>query len=229
MKIVFTPDWFLGNDVLIEGFSFLVLIAFFIFTIKSYNLSKKKNFLYLGIGFLLVALAQLATILTKMVLYYDTSFTQNIGQAIVTYHIVNSVDIFYYTGFFFYKLLTLAGLYVIYRLPKEKDFSDDFFLVGFFILISVIFSNIVYYVFHLTIIFLLLLIIHKYWKIYNKNKSPNTKILVLSFSMLTFAHILFLFSKIGVVYVFGNLIELVSYIILLLLIIRILNSAKKNS
>ena len=120
MKIVFTPDWFLNNDVLIEVVSFMVLFLFFIFAIKSYRLSRKKPILYLGIGFLLIAVGELSTLLTKIVLYYDTTVTREIGQAVITYSIVKTVDFFYYLGFFFNRLFTLFGFYFIYKIPAEK-------------------------------------------------------------------------------------------------------------
>lgn len=120
MKLVNIPNWFLGKDVIIDAFSFIILLAFFILAYRYYKLSKKKNFLYLGLGFLLIAIAQLAVIMTKLVLYYDTTFTQNIGQIVVTYNLVQTVDIFYYAGFFFNKLLTLLGLFIIYRLPLRS-------------------------------------------------------------------------------------------------------------
>ena len=107
MKIVFTPDWFLGGDVLVEGFSFLILLIFFILSIRNYRLSKNKKDLYLGLGFFLIAIAEIATILTKVVLYYDFNITQQVGQMIVTQQVVKSIDIFYYIGFFFHKFLTL--------------------------------------------------------------------------------------------------------------------------
>ena len=131
MKIVFTPDWFLGSDVLIEIFSFIILSLFFYLSVRNYRLSKNKNSLYLGIGFLLISLAELARIFTKLVLYYDTTFIQTIGQLVITYQVVKSVDIFYYLGFFFHKFLTLMGLYVLYRLPLKKKSLSDVFLVGF--------------------------------------------------------------------------------------------------
>ena len=71
VKIVFTPDWFLGKDVLIDFFSFLVLFTFFILAVKTYKLNKNRRFLYLGWGFGLIGLAQLAAVITKLVLYYD--------------------------------------------------------------------------------------------------------------------------------------------------------------
>ena len=110
VKIVLTPDWFLGADVFIEFFSFIVLLIFSILSVRTYKLNKNRSFLYLGWGFGLIALAQLAALITKLVLYYDIGPTQAIGQAIITSQLLSSVDIFYYAGFFFQRFLTLAGL-----------------------------------------------------------------------------------------------------------------------
>lgn len=223
MKLVLAPDWFLGFDVLIEIFSFIILALFFWLCARYYKINKKKSFLYLGIGFLLVAIAQIATILTKLVLYYDTTFTQTIGQQLVlTYKVVKSVDIFYYIGFFFNRLLTLLGFYIIYRLPTKKIFSEEFLLAFYFIILSAAFSIFAEQLFHLTVIILLAMITYNYYKIYKKNKAENTRILLVAFSMLTFAHLIFLISKSGMLYVVSNIIELCSFIILLMLIVRIL-------
>ncbi|MBU0958112.1 MAG: hypothetical protein KKF56_04875 [Nanoarchaeota archaeon] len=226
MKIVFTPDWFLSPDVIIEVFSFVILFLFFIFSYKNYKLNKNKNSLYLGIGFLLIALAELATILTKLILYYDTSFTQTVGQIIVTYQAVQSVDIFYYVGFFWHKLLTLAGFFMIYRLPFKKTFAGDFIFGVYFLLISALFSVGFYYLFHLTALILLILIIGNYYEVYKKNKSDNTKLLISALSLLAFSQVIFILSKFVVFYAIAQVIQLVSYILLLVLIIRILQHGK---
>ena len=125
---ILIPSWFKGSEIFIDFFSFIVLSIFFILSLKYYKLCKKKNFLYLGIGFLLIAVAQLASIFTKFVLYYDTSFTQNIGQMVITYRVVKSVDIFYYAGFFFQKLLTLLGFYLFYNFICFSQHNLNIFL-----------------------------------------------------------------------------------------------------
>ena len=221
MKIVFTPDWFLGSDVLIETFSFLVLLGFFILAYKNYKLSKNRSTKYLGLGFLAIAIAELATVLTKFILYYDTTFTQNIGQMAVTSHIVQSVDIFYYIGFFFHKLLTLGGLYIIYRIPLKRKFERDSLLALCFIIISAAFSSSIYYLFHIAALILLLLIINNYYEVCKKNKSDNTAILIIAFSLLALSQLIFILSQIGTLYVIAQLVQLVSYLILLVLIMRI--------
>jgi len=223
MGFVLTPDWFKGNDVLIGIFSFLVLTTFFILCIKSYKISKKKkNFFYLGLGFLAIAIAQLAAIMTKVILYYDTTFTQQVGQMIVTYHIISGTDIFYNTGFFFHKLLTLLGIFILYKISEKDKKPRDLIIAGYFLLISALAGSLVYYIYHLTMVIFLILIIDNYYKIYKKTKNTNTGILIWAFTTLACAHFIFLLSKIGTLFVIADVIELASYIILLFLIIRIL-------
>ncbi len=228
VKLVPTPDWFLGKDVLIEGFSFIVLLILSILSLRNYKVSKNRRFLYLGAGFGLVALAQLSLILTKLVLYYDFGPSQEIGRAIVTSQVLSSVDIFYYTGFFFQRFLTLAGFYIIYRLPRHVKSLGDSLLIIYFIVISVLASSEVAFLFHLTACFILIMIVGNYYEIYMKNKFINTKILVLAFALLAFSQILFMISSIDYLYVTGNIIELISYTILLGLIIRIRKYGKKK-
>lgn len=224
MKIVFTPDWFVTNDVMIETFSFFILITFFLLAIKSYSLSKKRSVLYLGLGFFMIALGELAAILTKLVLYYDTDFTREIGQAIISSNIVSTVDIFYYVGFFFSRFLTLLGLYAIFKIPHEKKISSDFFLAIYLIFIVALLSHNFYYLYNLTAFVILIPIIRQYYLIYKKEKLFTTKILILGFILLALAHLAFMFSKISPFYVIAGNIQLASYIIMLLLIIKILRS-----
>lgn len=231
MKIVLTPDWFVGNDIIICFLSLIVLIIVSVLALKSYKLNKKnKSLLYLGVGFGLIALAELACGFTKLILYYDIGPAQAIGQAIITSQIVSSVDIFYYLGFFFHKFLILTGLYIIYRLPQKKMYIGDYVLVFYFILLSAVLSAYegFFYFFHLTAFVLLILIISNYCRIYKENKFVNTKILIIVFSVFALAQLIYVFSKIEILCVIANIIGLISYIILLFLIIRILKYGEKK-
>jgi chromate transport protein ChrA len=227
MKIVFTPDWFLGSDVLIDFFSFLILLTLFIFAYKSYKLSKNKNSFYLGMGFLLIALGEISTILTKLTLFYDTIFIQTVGQMIITYNLVRSTDVLFYTGFFLHKLFTLLGLYTLYITVIKKR-PNEFVLVLYFLLISSIFGSLFYYIFHLTTLIILLLIICAYYKIYKKNKLSGTRILISAFVLLALSHSIFLFSTLPLLYVAGQIMQMISYIIFLSLIMVIWKNGKKK-
>ena len=231
MKIVLTPDWFLGKDILIDSFSFIVLIIFSVLAIRSYKLNKKnRNLLYLGTGFGLIALAQMACILTKLILYYDIGPAQAIGQAIIIGQFLSSVNIFYYIGFFFHKFLILIGFFIIYRLPQKKMYIGDYALILYFILLSAILGAYggFFYFFHLTAFILLVLIVNNYYGIYKENRFVNTKIFITAFSILALAQLIYVFSKIEILFVLANTIELISYVILLFLIIRIMKYGEKK-
>ncbi len=229
MRFVFTPDWFLGKDVLIDVFSFLTLVVFFILAFKYSKISNNRNLLYLGSGFGLIGLAQLSSIITKMVLYFDFGPSQQIGRALVsTYHVMSSVDIFYLLGFFFFKFLMLSGFYLIYRLPrKNKSFWD--IIVGiYFLVISISIVKEMYYLFYLTALILMTLIVIKYIKIYKKNNSKNTLILITSFVILAFSQLIFLLSPLETFFVLAEIFELISYAILLGLGITLLKHGNKK-
>ena len=227
MRFVFTPDWFLAHDVLIESFSFIVLFIFFLLSIRSYKINKKKSTLYLGIAFLFIAVAELAVILTKTVLYYDTSITQNIGRIIITYHVFKSTDILYRAGFFINKLLTLLGLYIIYRIPQKKNDYGDLLIAMTFIIIASIFSSPFYYIFHIAALILIILIIKNYYKIYKQNKMENTKILIAAFVLLAISQLILILSPLPALYALAQCLQLVSYLILLILVIRILKTQSR--
>ena len=228
MRFVFTPDWFLGKDVLIEAFSFIVLLIFSILAIRSYKLNKNRKFLYLGTGFALVGLAQFAAVMTKLVLYYDFGPSQQIGAAIVAAHMLSSVDIFYYVGFFFHKFLTLGGLYIICRLPRNKTSMWDSVLVLYFIIISALGSQQIFYLFHITTLIILLFIIKNYYNLYDRNRLNNTLILLFGFIILAFSQLIYILSPFEAMYVLANILELATYIVLLILVVNILHYGKKK-
>ena len=229
VKIVLTPDWFLGNDVLIEAFSLIVLVLIAIIAIKNYSKNKSnRNLLYLGLGFTLIALAQLASIVTKLVLYYDFGPSQAIGQAIVTSNLLSSVDVFYYAGFFFFRFLSLLGLYMIYRLPRKRSSVMDYVIILYFVILSAIIEEDFYYLFHLTALMILIAIVEKYYLVYKENGFINTKILWVAFSGLALSQLIFLLSELDVFFAGANIIELISYAILLGLVIRILKYGKEK-
>ena len=229
VKIVPIPDWFLGVDVVIEFFSLIVLLIVIMLAFNNYKKNKEnRNLLYLGLGFTLITLAQLASILTKLVLYYDIGPSQAIGQAIISSNFVGSVDIFYYVGFFFFKFLTLLGFYVIYRLPRERKSVMDYVIVLYFIIISAIVEEGFYYIFHLTAFIMLIAIVEKYYLVYKENKFINTKILMVVFSGLALSQLIFALSSFGTLFPVANIVELISYIILLFLTIRILQYGTKK-
>jgi hypothetical protein len=183
--------------------------------------------MYLGVGFAFIALAQLTIIPTKFGLYYDTAFTTYIGNLIINSHIIQSTNVFYNFSIFLNKALTLIGLYVIFRLPKKKQFFD-LVLVLYFILLSVFGGDLTADLFYLTTLGLFGLISYRYYSVYRKNKFLNTKMLFFAFGLLALSKLLLLIPSLGIIGVLADSIELLSYLVLLVLIIKILKHDTKK-
>jgi hypothetical protein len=211
---------------LIELFSFIVLAGFFILCLRNYKLNKNENTLKLGIGFLLIAVAEIALIFTKFVIYYPTLITKNINGLMVMYQVIQGNYIISQTSLFLHKFFTLLGLYIVYKINLKKWRSIDFFIGVYFVLVSALLGLHSECIFHITAIILLGLIILNYKKVYKKNKFENTKILITIFSILIISQI-FLMLPLEFFYIMGQIFQLAVYILLLWLIIKI-NYGKKT-
>jgi len=228
MEIILPPQGFLNIDILIEGISFLTVLFFSVLCIKNYRMNKDKKFLYLGGGFGLITIAQFIITVVKAVLYYDASFIGMNGEIVIPYNIFNFVTIFYNGGIFAYRGLILLGLYLVYKVPK-KVFEKDSLLVLYLIIIITIFSKDAVQLFHITELTLLTLIILKYYEVHSKNKSKGTFILMMAFGGLALSNAMFIFVKLMTpIYSVAGLIELASYITLLIVIVRIIEYGKNN-
>jgi len=117
---------------------------------------------------------------------------------------------------------------VIYRLPSKKKSVTDFLLVAYFIILSAFISEGMYYLFHATALILSLMIAWNYYSIYRKNRFSNTKILSIAFGILAVSQLIPIFSSGDFTNVATNLVELISYVILLVLIIRLKYGKKKK-
>lgn len=228
MNVILPPQWFFNIDILIEAVSFITILIFSILCIKNYKLNKDKKFLYLGGAFGLITLGELIITITKAILYYSASFVGPGGQIVIPLNIFDVVSVFYTAGFFAYRVLILFGLYVIYKLPKNILEKDSLLLL-YFVIVIAIFSQEIVHLFHITALIILLLIMKKYYDVYNKNGDKGTLILLMAFTGLAISNAIFIFARLmSFVYVTASVIELVSYITLLFLIIRILQYGKRH-
>lgn len=228
MNIILPPDWFVNIDLFIEIVSFITVLIFSVLCIKNYRLNKDKKFLYLGGGFGLITAAELIITITKAVLYSNASFIGAGGEILIPYNLFDFISIFSTAGFFAYRALILFGLYTLYKNPKSI-FERDSLLILYFTIIIATFSKELPHLFHITAFIMLFLIVMKYLNVYKKNESKGTLILILAFSGLALSSAIFIFARLmSPIYVTASIIALVSYITLLVLIIRILEHGKIN-
>ena len=230
IRVILSPSWFLAPDLIIEIFSFLVLLSFAIIGFKYYRISKNKKFAWLSFAFLLIGLGELSKIFMNLGLYYQFPVTYQVGKIIIQSQIVESLDVVYYTGFFLHRFLVLLGFYLIYYTVKKSKSAWEHLLILYFIIISAILTTNASYIFNITLALLLTIIYINYQSIYRETKARNTQILSIGFLILIASHLMFIFSRLSpVIYIIGDFLQLLAYIVFLYVIIKIYEHIKPET
>ena len=230
IQVAYTPQWFYGKDLAIDVVSAFVLLLIAFFSLRYYRIEKKnKNYLYLAVSFLLIAVSFFFKILTNFTIYYKIFETKYFGLFTLTYQSVKTNDILFILGYLVYRLLFLLGLYILYSIYQKNQPKSNIFLIAFFILISTYFSQSAYYIFHLTALVLLSLITMQYYANYKKNGQFTAKLLTGSFAIIGMSQIFFIFVIFNqVIYVIAELIQLLGYLFLLTTFFKVLRNVKKK-
>lgn len=226
-----SPNWFSIPSIIIDFFSFLVLFSISLVSLKYYNLSgRNKKYKYISFAFLLICASFFFKLITNLALYYN-EFIRTSRPTIVTSTLetIRSYNMFTDLTFTIFVFLNLIGLYFLYSIYQEKQAKSIMFLITYFIIISTYFSNLNYYVFHITSFLLLTIISILYFDRYAENSNTHTKVLGYAFSSIAISQILFMFVSIDkAFFIFAEIIQLLGYLLLFLILRRIVNYGKKK-
>ena len=229
VQVVFSPKWFWGKDIFIDSVALLVLLCIAIFATKYYRIKKSRNYLYLALSFYLIALSFFSKILINFTIYYQVLHTQVIGSIEYTQVILKSSEVLAVSGLFFYRLFTLLGLFMLYSI-YEKQSKANIILMIYFIVISIFFSKVEYYIFYLTCFIFLGVISNRYYQNYKKNRENTSGMLAASFSVITLSQIFFMFVNFTKhFYVIAEVIQLLGYILLLVTFIMVLKHGREKN
>ena len=228
VQVVFSPKWFWGKDIFIDSISALVLILIAVFVTRYYRINRSRNYLYFAVSFYLIALSFLSKILINFTVYYQVLHTQIVGSIQYTQIILKSSEILSISGLFFYRLLTLIGLFTLYSI-YEKQSKANILLMAYFIVMSVFFSKEEYYLFYILSFIFLGIISNRYYQNYRNNKKKETGMLAASFAIIALSQVLFVFINFTThLYVAGEAMQLVGYIILFVTFVSVLKHGREK-
>ncbi|MBI3051720.1 hypothetical protein HYY74_04660 [Candidatus Woesearchaeota archaeon] len=229
LQLVYTPKWFYGEDIVIDIVSIIVLLVIAGFSLRYYFLSRKRNNLWLGLAFILMAAGLASKVLMNFSFYYKMEFIQTLGELTLTYQVTNVSDNLFYTGYFLMRLLTLLGLFTLYAIYHRQSWQN-ILLISALIITGTVYTQSAYYVFHILSMLLLLLITLKFAGNCLKNPCTTTGLLAASFSIITISEIPFsLVALHPNFYVAGESAQLVGYLLLLVAFVTILKHGKKKN
>lgn len=228
MQVIYSPKWFYGKDIIIDLVSIAVLVLIAFFSLRSYKIKKNRNYIYLAASFFVLSFSFLFRILTNFTVYYKVLETRDLGSITLTYYTMKTSDVLFDIGFFSYRLLNILGLYILYSIYKKQP-KSNIFLVVYLILVSTMFTSLTYHVFHLTSFILLILITAQYVVNYYQNKNKATKLIALSFGIITSSEIFFGLVTVSTqFYVMAEIIQLAGYILLLGTFFMVLKHGRKK-
>lgn len=223
------PEWFSGPDFIFDIFGMIILLMIGVFAWKFYNINKKNKHLMMFIAFSILGLSFVFKIITYFMLYLTTFKLQvlNVFGQVVYY--MQPSNLYFSIAFITYSLLTLVGFYILYIIYEPKLPIKASILIMYFLLLITFFTENSYVFLHLTALILSALITISLWDNYRTNQLENTKGLAMSFAVLTFSRIFFILAALySPMYVVGELIQFVGYVLLMFIFMRVLNDGKKK-
>jgi len=228
VKLVYSPQWFYGKDILIDIVSIFVLLLIAFFSIRYYNIKKNKNYIYLTMSFVILAGSFLAKILINFNVYYKLIETQDLGVVSAVYQSMKATHSIVITSFVVYWLAMIFGYYILYSIYQHQSLSN--FLFGAYLISAYTYMAYPdYRTFHITLLVILGLITALHLKRYLNNKYLATKLVAVSFGIIAVSQVFFIFIDWNIhFYVTGELIQLIGYMGLLFTFIMVLKYGRQE-
>lgn len=206
--IIASNQWFDVMSIVYYLLSFFVAGAISFLGYKAYKLIKENKYLNFAIAFLFIMLSFVVQALTNLFVYLNISSGMGVISSIVNY------------GFIAYALFTILGFFILVLLTfKINDVKVIAILTLGLIAALVLFNFII--MFHWILLVLALLLSYYFYKNCRQRKTTNSKLVFAAFLMIAISHIFHIASGTNeIIYVIGNTLLVLGYILLLITILR---------
>lgn len=217
IKLVFSPKWFFGIDIVFEIAAIFITLLISLYGYRIYKLSKNKEHKYFSTSFLLIALSFILKTITSFDIYYSVLKTVDLGFRTVTMVFLYYSDTLHLVGLLASRMLMLIAFFSLFLLTDRGHSKNDIYMISYFLLITTIFSSSAYYLFHITLGFAIFFLCLHFRKNYRKDRKVNKLAVFLSFVLLLTSQLAFtLIFLEEEFYVLGEILMLIGYLVLLL-------------
>ncbi|HII65400.1 TPA: hypothetical protein HA372_02120 [Candidatus Woesearchaeota archaeon] len=226
--VLFGPEWFFGEGIIIDIFSVFALALVTFFSLKYYRVRKSRSYLYLAISFGLLIASLVLKNLISTGIHYDIFGMGQFGFGMLGYYALKSANQLIFWAYSLYYLIALVGLYIFYSI-YQKQSPYTIALVVYLLLISTYFSYPYVTIFFLSSFVILLLITVQCTQRYISKKYPATRLLVVSLGLLTLSQVCFMLMGIDAAfYIVAEFVQLAGYTLLLITLIAVLIHGRKK-
>lgn len=223
VTFAFSPSWFLGIDAIFELVTVLVTLLIAVYSYKLYKFTKERGYRFFSYAFLLIGISYVINILMNISVYHPVIKVAQVGIFTIITKTFERVEIFYAVGFFVLRFLLLLGLVTLLLVLHKKKDKKYSFLLLYLAFVSALIGNYIFHIFYITSSLLLLFIFVYYYNNYLRYRSRNSLCVAISFLLIFVSQIVFILLTVHpVLYVVGESIQLLGYLLLLFIFISIL-------
>lgn len=225
-ELLFTLGRVYGIDSIIEFLIIIVCLMISIFSYKIYKILKIKNFEYFSLGFIFLAISFIFKILSNLTISHRIAIL-DFNRILVITSQLEYMKLIQFISFLSYKSFHILGLlFLFFITTKIKDRNEKLMFLYFGILV-IIFSIPFNFIFNLTVMFLLAFVTLHFYNNYYENRLSNSLLVFIAFALLTISHLLLMFSNYSPLsYLFGEIITLAGFLVLLVNQITLKNEKK---
>jgi len=219
---------FYGIDSLIE--LLIVIVAGIIswYSHRIYKIVKEENYRFFSWAFLAIAVSFMFKIISNFT-FLSRVRVENANFVYVILTQPKYMPIVDFFSFILYKSFYLIGFLILFLIATRTEKKDKVLLFIYLSIITILFSIYFDFVFHITLVVILLLLTMHFYHNYNNHRTINTLLVYLGFSIILISHCFFVFSGVNsLFYMIGEGFVLLGFLCLLINQIKIYFKNSKN-
>lgn len=210
-------------DCIFEIIMVAVLLLISMHSYSIFKISREKSFKWFSYSFFIIALAFVGRILMNAVIYTQEIRKKIAGVVVLTLRHTQASAILWDYGLFGYRTLMLLGLIGIFLIITKSKKKKNWLLLGYLAVLTALASMQIPYIFNLTAAAILSLIGLQFFQNYLKHPRKSTLGVTAAFSVIFLSHAIFIFEGFNhLIYVAGEIVQLVGYLLLLAVYIALL-------
>lgn len=212
---------FYGIDSLIELLIIAVSLIIFIYSNKIYKIVKDKNYKFFSLAFLAVAISFAFKILSNFTILNRVQI-RGANFIYIVFTQFRYMEIINFISFILYKSFLLLGFLILFLIVTKTEDKEKIFFFVYLSIIAILFSIYFNFVFHITLVFLMLFLTLHFYENYKDHKRVNSLLVFVAFLIILISHIFFIFSDMySLFYVIGEGLLLIGFLSLLVNQIKI--------
>jgi hypothetical protein len=219
---------FYGIDSLIEISIAVISFVIFGYSRRIYKIVRERNYQLFSWAFLLIGISFILKIISNFTLLHKIQFVgANFVYTII--HEFEYMDAINFIGYIGFKLLFALGFILLFLIITKTKQKEDIFLIFYLSIITLLFSIYFDFVFHLTIMFISLILTFHFYENHKTQREKSSLLVFLSFGLIFLSSLIFIFNEIhSAFYVLGEILLLAGFVIILINHIRSKNNEEKN-